>query len=56
MDFINWWFDTLYITSTIITPGFTLAWCLYHDIFWRGIIAFIIWLTVRINFSKFLNK
>lgn len=40
--FIQWWFDTHYIASTIFTPSITLAWCFYKGLALRGVIAFLL--------------
>lgn len=40
MDFITWWFDHHYIVSTIMTPGLSLAWCVYKGLVVRALFAF----------------
>jgi len=49
MDFIEWWFDKHYIISTLITPGFTLAWCGFKGLVGRGIIALLLWAATTSN-------
>ncbi len=29
MEFLSWWFDTHYILSTILSPGWTILWCIF---------------------------
>jgi hypothetical protein len=45
MDFINWWFDTHYVWSTILTPVFSFIWGIYIDsvsrVIWAGIMVII---------------
>jgi hypothetical protein len=41
-NFIQWWFDTHFIASTIFTPAMTLGWCFYKGLVARGIIAFLL--------------
>jgi hypothetical protein len=50
MDFITWWFDSHYIVSTLLTPGFTFAWCIFYKAsIFRLIISFLLALGVIIN-------
>jgi len=43
MIFMEWWFDSHYIMSTIFTPGFTFGWAVYKGLVIRGIVAIFIW-------------
>lgn len=47
MEFITWWFDTHYIASTLLTPGATVIWCMYEDLFLRGMLAFLFIVKIR---------
>jgi hypothetical protein len=49
IDFISWWFDEHYIISTLITPGFTLAWCGFKGLIMRGIISLLVWGIITSN-------
>lgn len=49
MEFITWWFETHYIASTLFTPGLTLAWCIFKGLFWRGVVACVVWMLITGN-------
>jgi len=39
MEFIEWWFDTHYIASTIFTPALSFAWACWKGLLLRGVAA-----------------
>lgn len=53
MDFINWWFDTHYLWSTLLTPAMTIAWCCFKgDMVWRMIVAIFLYLAYNSRWDR----
>ncbi len=44
MDFLNWWFETHYILSTILTMAPAFLWCIFKGEVLRGWVIVGIWL------------
>ncbi len=53
MDFINWWLDTHYIWSSILTPGLSVLWCIFKGgSVMRAIICTALFLLFHCEITK----
>ncbi len=55
MDFINWYFDTHYIWSTILSPVGSMLWAIYHsnfDRFFGGLFVYFMAWMIKLSLKK----